>query len=90
MAAMTSNANHQLEELNTGGFQIPHVCENAHKWLKHQGPVVQSWFSVKPGLKFNPLFKFVCFNASFHSKPVKRKLQSIQVRFMKKYFQVYK
>ena len=22
----------------------------------HQGPVVQSWFSVNPELKFNPLF----------------------------------
>ena len=26
------------------------------KPLKHQGPVVQSWFSINPGLKFNPLF----------------------------------
>ena len=24
--------------------------------VRHLGPVVQSWFSVNPGLKFNPLF----------------------------------
>ena len=34
----------------------------------HQGPVVQSWASANPGLKFNPLFCFLYFYPSVSSK----------------------
>ena len=33
-----------------------------------QGPVVQSWASTNPGLKFNPLFKFLYFYTSVYFK----------------------
>ena len=49
-------------------------------------PVVQSWFSVRPGLKFkSTVLVCVYFNA-FFLKLEKGKLQSIQSRFMKKNF----
>ena len=57
------------------GLRISYVVNN-------QGPVVQSWFSINPGLKFNPLFYFVYLNASFLLKLEKRKLQSIQAIFI--------
>ena len=31
-------------------------CMREHKVNKHLGPVVQSWVSANPGLKYNPLF----------------------------------
>ena len=34
----------------------------------HQGPVVQSWVSANPGLKFNPLFSFLYFYPSVSSQ----------------------
>ena len=37
-----------------------------HKF-KDLGPVVQSWVSTDPGLKFNPLFKFLYFYTSVYT-----------------------
>ena len=36
--------------------------------FKQQGPVVQSWVSANPGLKFNPLFSFCTFTPPFLPK----------------------
>ena len=41
---------------------IPIPCNNL------LGPVVQSWASTNPGLKFNPMFKFLSFYTSVYSK----------------------
>ncbi len=34
--------------------------------FRAHGPVVQTWISANPGLKFNPLFKFVYFCISVY------------------------
>jgi hypothetical protein len=56
-----------------------------------QEPVVQSWISANPGLKFNLLFCYVyfCMPVCFKTSQ-RRKLALIQTIFLKKYFQIYK
>ena len=48
--------------------KVQYCRHNDNLAKEDQWPVVQSWFSVKPGLKYNPLFQFVCLNASFSFK----------------------
>jgi hypothetical protein len=38
-----------------------------------RGPVVQRWVSANPGLKFNPVFKFMYFYTSVYFKTSERK-----------------
>ena len=48
-------------------FGLPRVLrEDYMQNFRAQGPVVQSWISANPGLKFNPLFKFVYFCISVY------------------------
>ena len=54
--------------------------------FKHLGPVIQSWFSVNPGLKFNPLFWFVCFNASLSFKFCEKKTSNNPGKIYEKIF----
>ena len=56
----------------------------------NQGPVVQSWISVNPGLKFNPLFWFVYFCTSAYFKTSEKKTPFDPGGFLKEYVQVYK
>ena len=64
-----------------------HSC----KKLEMLGLVVQSWFSVNLGLKFNSLFQFVYFNASLAFNTCEKKTSIAPGKiFMKEYFQVYK
>ena len=51
------------------------TCRNAYELERgsesmgvNLGPVVQSWVSANPGLKFNPLFSFCIFTAPFLPK----------------------
>ena len=37
-------------------FMVKQVRLPFSSGFSHQGPVVQSWVSANPGLKFNPLF----------------------------------
>ena len=41
--------------------------------FKQQGPVVKSWVSTNSGLKFNPLFPFLCFYISVYLKTLQTK-----------------
>ena len=38
-----------------------------------QGPVVQSWVSTNSGLKFNPMFQFLCFYTSVYFETLQTK-----------------
>ena len=38
-----------------------------------QGPVVQSWVSTNSGLKFNPMFQFLCFHISVYFETLQTK-----------------
>ena len=38
------------------GIAASHHAEKFASSITEQGPVVQSWFSVNPGLKLNPMF----------------------------------
>ena len=38
------------------------------------GPVVQSWVSTNSGLKFNPMFQFLCFYISVYFKTSQTKI----------------
>ena len=75
---------------------------NPHKWyeskwllkeleykLTPQGPVVESWFSVNPGLKVNPLFYFVCLNATLSFTTCEKKTSIDPGKIYEKYFQIY-
>ena len=37
------------------------------------GPLVQSWVSTNNGLKFNPVFQFLCFYISVYFKTLQTK-----------------
>ena len=39
----------------------------------NRGPVVQSWVSTNSGLKFNPMFQFLCFYISVYFKALQTK-----------------
>ena len=55
-----------------------------------QGPVVQSWIRVTPGLNLTRCFDFCISARPLISKLQKRKLLLIQTGFLKEYVQVYK
>ena len=55
---------------------------------KLQGPVVQSWFSVNPGLKLNPPFSFVFSMHPFLLNLRKENFDRSRQHLRKKYFQV--
>ena len=44
-----------------------------HRLLLYQGPVVQSWVSTNSGLRFNPMFRFLCFYISVYFKTLQTK-----------------
>ena len=48
-------------------WQVRFVCPSFLN-LHVLGPVVQSWVGTNPGLKFNPLFKFLYFYTSVYFK----------------------
>ena len=44
-----------------------------HSLLTLQKPVVQSWVSTNSGLKFNPMFQFLCFYISVYFNTLQTK-----------------